>query len=844
MLLLVPSHKTDDDGTGKDSSSSGRVLVVLPSDTDLSSNIVVPDTAITTTLGTNDTLENVNQLSATSPFSNQNAVLMDLSMEPITTKDRLGILQSSGPPDQIRFHQSNPIQQSNIQYQHRSPERQDDNCSRGYYLDQSSLSDDHHFNNRSRRHSHTGLVDGMHGIPPLSSSAYARSRSRSRQSMSQVAPYQYQPVRTPRAMRSALRKARKDQSPLLTSSSFGSDYTLPNLTSDLEDDSPSSLSTSLPGTNGYGNYPSLPRTMDHIMETTGLPSMPNGCDASIESYATNSVPTRALSAETICTTESSGYNSHDKIDSIVDIGVAHNSFKHNTAKAATSSTTPRIYKSPSETLDVDGISDEEMSNATDNPGTSSPAETTGTPESTEPQERERQRQGEDIDIELNLDSAFDADMAMILGMASDMELVMPQFDDEYLEDLKSDRAMSAIPQNRCFSSASVSSASPSCPHSSSTTITYGASPHSSPITHASTPCVTPAEIGRDSLPVSPNVLATRHRTSLSPSMSDHRSSGQQELSRIHKDIVNLKRHRDSLKQSTEMVSTDNNPKQYLASSSSSSSSSPSSSSSGERKSNGHIYFKPSHHSLPPDLIIEQHPRQNGMVIQSNQWRIESKDPTAGGGGARGAGLPPQPLCQPRIYDGPAAVRSNSVGGNHIFRLQESSPPIPPPLLDKTTMPIWMTANRISQVTANMNILTPQEVQEDYYARRNLRIHQQRQLRRRGSSAAVGMGAMGFGSGGPVTATVESMPGFSPLARRYSSFTSPSPSFGGGDVHPLDKPVIPAIGASPLPASYYIPPSAFRTEAVVAAEKEAERKRKEQEEEFKESFLVFPSPTLS
>ncbi|KAF9358153.1 hypothetical protein BGX26_002370 [Mortierella sp. AD094] len=788
MLLLVPSHKADDGGTGKNSTSHNRVLVFLPSDIDLSSNIVVPDTAITTTLGTNDTLDTNNGFSI-SPYSIQKSAFMDLTMY---SRDHLGILQPSGPTEQVHPHQQNS-QQSNI---HRSPGRPDDTNLTPYYRHSDSQI------NRTRRHSHTGLVNG--GTCAM---AYSRSRTKSRQSISQSSPYQCQPVRTPRALRAAFRKARKDQSPLLTSTSFGSDYTVPNLTSYVENDDMDlsfRVAMSRP-TAGSSNSSST---------RAGSSGVEFGSSQSASSYRGTPISSHSVlskgNATGVAAAHYDGYRYQAKSEigePNSDIELDENEVPNpwrgpvpiTTTTNANSSLTKgfkRHVRQLSEVLDVDGLSDDEMcvepksfSNSISKAGGKS-------------LETEEDRQ--DID----LDNTLDADMAMILGMTSDMELVMPNFDDEYLEDLKNDPIL--VGQSR--RSSTISIVSPSCSHYSSTTITCLSS-QPSPRSHSGTPSATTDETScrAESLPVSPGVLAARarmqspnashvnSRSSQSPNSSVH--SPAQDLSIIHRDIDHLKRHRDSLKQSSDMT-TNSLPK-------SSCSSSPTTT--NERKSQGPIYFKPSHHSLPVQSSPSEYPRQNIMIIQSNQWTFDNK------GSSRARVFPPESIQGNRDMQGN--------GGNQIFRIQEPShsPPQPQPpqvqsSLNKSTM---MTANNISLVTANMSVLTPQEVQEDYYTRRNLRIYQQRQRRK---SAVLDRGS----SVGPPFGSTE---GFSPWARRFST----------SDVHPLERPVMPAIGANPLPASYYIPPSAFRTEAAVAAEKEAERKRREQEEE---SFLVFPSPTLS
>lgn len=208
MLLLVPSNKIDE-GTGKATGSFSRVLVVLPPDTDLSSNVIVPDTAITTTLGTNT--EN--------SFPCDIPVLQDSSRQ---SRDSLGILRPYRPD----MHQMQPLSSP---YSHSTVGTRSANHSGiieqrpGHPYGATADA----FSSRLRRHSHTGLVDTGHGAHMASC-----TRVRSRQSISCSLQYQPQQVRTPRALRAAFRKARRDQSPVLTSGGFSMDYA----TCPLDDD--------------------------------------------------------------------------------------------------------------------------------------------------------------------------------------------------------------------------------------------------------------------------------------------------------------------------------------------------------------------------------------------------------------------------------------------------------------------------------------------------------------------------------------------------------------------------------------------------------------------------------
>ncbi|KAF9986611.1 hypothetical protein BGZ75_001601 [Mortierella antarctica] len=732
MLLLVPSNKIDE-GTGKVTGSFSRVLVVLPPDTDLSSNVIVPDTAITTTLGTNT----------------NSSFLCDIPLQDPSrlSRDSLGILRPS------RNDMHNKTQPSSDPHSHLAlgtasaimSGMMDQRPGHPYAATGDTFS-------RLRRHSHTGLVDtGPHGASMTSC-----FRMRSRQSISCSLQYQHQQVRTPRSLRAAFRKARKDQSPVLTSGSFSTAGPL-----DDNDDMMPTLTMSAEG---------QPYSNDYNDRAAALPRRAQ----------------RRMS---------------------------------------------------SEILDVEGISDEEMMSTSSKTAAAQPGMFLP-PRSFATQGRPFDRSSQDMDV----DTSLDADMNVILGMASDMELVMPKFDDEYLEDLKNDPVLSHM--NRRASSSSTSSASlssPCCSHSSSTTITCMSS-HPSPESRLRSPRAVSAGVGSRHESSSPPLVAMKSQSQppnvISGSSENLQSPAKPELSTIHKDIDNLRRHRDSLRRSFDASPSHGGTTGALSHSP-----------------------PPSHHALPERAGNEH---QSVMIIQSNQWT-------------------PYPLEQ-----GGAAV----AGNNHIFTIQESMVALPVATmpLDKHTI---MTTNNISLATANMDVLTPEEVlQEDYYARTNLRAsqqqqqqqqQQQRRQRRRSSAASItsiatSAAAVGANMGHGSLPGVDN--GFSSPARGATSssgsgplsLSSAHPPFRNG-IHPLDnnnnnnnnsnnnsvQPPPPpppppplasplpvhAIGPTPVPASYYIPPSAFRTEAVVAAEEEAERRRiQEEEEDLKESFLVFPSPLLS
>ncbi|KAF8949084.1 hypothetical protein BGZ47_011312 [Haplosporangium gracile] len=842
MLLLVPSHKANEEGVGKDAAPSSRILVLLSSDTDISSNVVVPDTAITTTLGTNDTLETIASTFPQSPFFSPAAALLT---QPKHSRDHLGILQPSRPDDPFDGFQQ-PSQQSNV---YRSQDRMDDSRSRKQLIQPGQRTlhpyGDNDVNyNRARRHSHTGLVEFDHSVGPSMSGP----RLRARQSMSLAAPYQHQPFRTPRLLRGAFRKARKEQSPLLTSASFGTDYAMQNPTEVWEGDD---IFLPWKSVSSIAEHPSTNRI------STSPKSLLHG-DGSL-SQLTNPQGEQ-LEGEII---NNKTYADFDSIDSSDDIELdgddknINNGMTEITTKSSSNPPVPprRGHRDSSEIVDVDGLSDEEMvvdeSFKTPITAHESPTNSRARIDQWLKGGTDKKTLEDRTVLEIDLENSLDADMNTILGMASDMDLVMPKFDDNYLQDLNTEPALTAFTREHSSVSNSVS---PFCSHSPSTTITCISS-RSSP-----SPSVTTGLPG----PTAPAHVGSSPLQSNTPGQ---RTTGRhfvgQDLSSFHRDIDILRRHREELKESPELSIVSSNPRPASLSNSSSSSSNPSTVSSSasppslttekqdKLASQGPIYFKPSHHSLPDQSGPgEQHLHQNVMIIQSNQWAM---DTNKGSAGTRA--FSPQPI----------GIRGDE--GNHIYMVRESSPTSPPPpLLDKSAI---MTTHNISLATANMNVLTPQEVQEVYYTRRNMRLNQQRQ-RRRSSAAVAATGAAAAAATSAATMMTSGVStesrslrceGVSPLTSTSSSSSSSSRSasvHGSDLIHPFDisnnnnsnKSIVaaPAIGATILPPSYYIPPSAFRTEAAVAAERERERemerKRKEEEEAFKESFLVFPSPTPS
>ncbi|KAF9309571.1 hypothetical protein BG003_009603 [Podila horticola] len=655
--------------------------------------------------------------------------------------------------------------------------------------------------------------------------ALSRSRSKSRSTFSLATPYQHQ--RTPRVLRAALKKGRKDQSPLLTSASFGTDYGQPCF--DAENEDPFSAwraqqhhHNAIRQALGLNHSPELP------FGSFSSGQLSSGSDLSCDSLNSKHAPGTGPSAR-----------QPNAMSNDIEIDEEDKCLGRRRSKTMSSSpNTRRKLIDSQEDIDIVGVSDEEMEPlkaqafmADRAPLIKPRLDPWKTPSLSPPWDKNR--------VLYETDS-YDADMDLILGMASDMDLVMPQFDDEYLDDLKSD-------SNLVVQSRRVSAVSPTTSHSSSTTITCISSLNSPP-SRSMTPGLSVESASRqESPPTSPATIESRKRSGSfsakgqqlpmmgnmsSPHSTENAQAGQ-DLSTIHRDIDNLKRHRDSLQSNFEMNSS---PSKGLPTPSSSSSSSSSNTHSrvpsSDKRSNSQapLYFKPTHHTQPS----EDHSHQSVMIIQSNQWTTDNIQSRSGAIG--------RPLQQPPTH----AIRGND--GNHIFAVRESSPPSPSPVLDKSTI---MTTNNISLATANMNVLTPREVQEDYYVKRNIQRMYQRNRRRSSTSAA---------SASAAAAATVGIPPFRPFGAHVPhglplNSTIPLPlrrrSISSNGSHPLDtfeatvipSVMVPLMGVNPLPASYYIPPSAFRTEAAVAAEKEAERKRRE-EEELKDSFLVFPSPTLS
>ncbi|KAG0325416.1 hypothetical protein BGZ99_000663 [Dissophora globulifera] len=534
------------------------------------------------------------------------AVGMNL-VDPLAgSRDHLGILQLSSPLNQHRVYHL-PARQRQQQRPHQwsnaLTDQQDDETDPHNLLGQQqqrrqphphpsvSLTNQLDNNGRFRRHSHTGLVSSSvqgytpsqllqqqswpwscSSLSPGYRSHAGRPRSRSRQSSSNALSYQHQLIRTPRALRSAFRKSRKDQSPLLTSASFGADQAWSHLVGDLEEDdyelsflrrmSTGSSPHGLSDRSNIGYYYNPARTMGQIVEAIGELSTSDGSDVFNNSDdALVSEPT----VEMVSASQVGDHCQNSVDNSRIDINPDDNgnTGEHTAAPAVSERSSLKttsmhlIDKSP-ETLD---IMDEVLMNET--------STATGKKHRI-PLLQGEQKFGLGSDSEAD-GGTPDTDMNMILGIASDMELVMPQFDDEYLEDLKNDPVLRTLSRR----SSSVSTLSSACSRSPSTTITNSNQFHHSPRSQHSSlsPAIPPADLSSgqvraqpaESVPVSPGVLAAR-QASLLPVASEEQKGTRQVSPNVNRDIDNLRRHQYSLKQSTEMMNADSSPARSLQSS--------------------------------------------------------------------------------------------------------------------------------------------------------------------------------------------------------------------------------------------------------------------------------------
>ncbi|KAG0078160.1 hypothetical protein BGZ92_001601 [Podila epicladia] len=130
-----------------------------------------------------------------------------------------------------------------------------------------------------------------------------------------------------------------------------------------------------------------------------------------------------------------------------DCGRAHSKVMSN------ASNTRRQFHDSQEDIDIMGVSDEEMEplkaqTSVANQGSSIKPRLNPwrTPSLSSPEGKNR------VPDEPN---SYDAEMDLILGMASDMDLVMPQFDDKYLDDLKNDPNLLMQSRRSTFSSIKV-----------------------------------------------------------------------------------------------------------------------------------------------------------------------------------------------------------------------------------------------------------------------------------------------------------------------------------------------------------------------------------------------------
>ncbi|KAG0051674.1 hypothetical protein BGZ83_003465 [Gryganskiella cystojenkinii] len=902
MLFLVPAQKIDDgSGTGT-SASPSKVLVVLPRQTDLSSTIVVPERAIKTTLGTNDTLDTINLFEIQRRGSASTAI--GTSHHPM--RDHLGILQPFWH-DQGPIHGSQPCLQPN--------------SNRGHRHDSQSLAVVEDGFPRVRRHSHTGLIDAQlqQQQQLASQGSYIRSRSRSRQSFSVGTPYQYMrggsnninnSNKTPKSLRAVFRRYRTtEDSPLLTSASFGADYRPTDVINEFEMEDHFALDPLQFTVTPLTHQNQAPATSEQIAyglnNIRSLSSITGIDGLSSKEAIVHHIP---LDQDAIPIDDSED-DEEIEIDPGIESDMA--ALAMNASGPSTTMTAKRQRRESSETVDIDGISDDDIdtnnaisiSNNSTNSQSPEPRQqkesSSGTESSSESSNKvhspKQEPDGMELD-EVEGVSALDADMNLILGMASDMDLVIPEFDDVYLQDLATNPVFTSDFSNsrRASSVTSVdahviSVTSPARSHASScTTITI--SSHSTPESQDIGPRMASVPARMNSPPVSPAVIAARAQShsplrtaqrsadrSLSPRGSSSPSSSgltpvPQDLSTIHRDIDNLRRHRDSLKDSTEKSSsssTSSLQSMFLAASSqksgpissaSSTSASSSSSVSTERKGQpGPIYFKPTH------LPDQSHQHQNVMIIQSNQWTFDSKTL---------AGIRNVPFAQP------AGVGND---GNQIYKMNETipiptasslsvpAPPnflktqsqflqpqvllqsqpiqqqqpqqqqsIPPPLPPSVQLPQSrsrspeeeldvvrrVTTKAISIATRNNPVTTPQQVQDAYYAKRERRMQEYKEWKKSVAAAAT------TAATSVTAAAATSLP--LQVAMNVTTVAASS-------VHPFDQDKKESLNTEIIPASYYIPPSAFRTEASVLAEREAaERKRQLAEEEaLKESFLNLP-----
>ncbi|KAG0237943.1 hypothetical protein BGW42_008043 [Actinomortierella wolfii] len=211
-------------------------------------------------------------------------------------------------------------------------------------------------------------------------------------------------------------------------------------------------------------------------------------------------------------------------------------------------------------------------------------------------QRQKRQDGQhrhDAHVNLLNDDTLESDLSIILGMASDMELVMPKFDDAYLADLDDNQPGSSwkrasrqsVKGGHAATLQPLNNVEPPCSQSSSSTITSIPTMRS----RTASPCVDPS--GRSTSLPSPHTALTTSTSQSSPAMmynskleesADKSCDSMISATTISRDIDNLKRHRDSLKEVEEKINESND--NFSATRST--------------KSSGPIYFKPPTHTIP------------------------------------------------------------------------------------------------------------------------------------------------------------------------------------------------------------------------------------------------------
>ncbi|KAG0256869.1 hypothetical protein DFQ27_005434 [Actinomortierella ambigua] len=936
MLLLVPSNKSEDregdssggGGLGGSGTSGAKVLVVLPPDTDLTSkNVLLPDIPKTP-----------QEIDGSPSHRHHHHRHQRRRSSAPFSQDHLGIFQPTVDPNRSRSRHSS--------------------LDTGFGTTEFSSS----FSSSVRHH------------------PFRHHTSQSR------------PPRTPRSLRSAFRKFRPDPSPLLAPDLFGID--------DLVDDDvyDGELMQSLRER----------QIASHFSHTSTKTS--SGYSSSQTSLTTSSTP--SLTSGTNKSSPSTFSISSSFATQSTTMGPPPANSKGTTSSPSAKAATP--LKTGTKTMskarvgaiasgdDTESLEEEEDDEEEEKEkeekvghgflGTNRKPEKEGMdvddngPHPQQQQQQQQQRQGMEMRQEesstnsqgdttttpatATTTTTLESDLSNLLGMASDIDLVMPKFDDAYLAELNETSNRSALSRRassarRSFerehsagAALSVVQAERTSSQSSSTTITSiptlrsrtvspcidrpgPSSPDSG--THTVT-IVSPGPVSDGSVQGSHAATSTlREEVKLDKDVEDANGSKVDALT-ISRDIDNLKRHRDSLKDMEEKVK-ESDLKDPTST-----------------KPSGPIYFWPSAHIMPvgsrespsgppptlphplqhPSLSTAAaaaprglHPRPAPMIIQSSQWRSTSgggavmsavepgsnmifsiRDATVGGGGrgvmapAGMAGIPRVPLgasMVPGVHPfAPLMIvptpsssamdisssSSSSSCATGVGTGAGASAGAGPPA---TQSPPPVTAQQISMATANMTIPSPLELQEEYHYKRDLKKKYYQQLRRTTSmferswmeavnpttkmttatstattsttttvassrrSSVMGatmppaglapppllpLGAATTAAGVHPLQDVESLEKRPTISGQAGSSTGGGPLSGPSPVG-RQPPTALAATASELPshlASYYMPPSVFRTVAEVEAEVEAERRRRE--EELKESFFNLPSPTPS